>query len=44
MLIAQDLLEETTIMLDSATVKVHQHGGGAKKEAVMRQPDAAGEG
>ncbi|MCI9547371.1 MAG: transposase [Lachnospiraceae bacterium] len=30
-LIAQDLVDETTVMLDSTTVKVHQRGGGAKK-------------
>ncbi len=30
-LIAQDLVDETTLMLDSTTVKVHQHGSGAKK-------------
>lgn len=43
-LIARDLVDETTIMLDSTTVKVHQHGSGAKKGAAMRERDAAGEG
>lgn len=42
-LIAQDLVEETTLMLDSTTVKVHQHGSGAKKGATTRRPDGAGE-
>ena len=40
----RDLVDETTIMLDSTTVKVHQHGSGAKKGAAMRERDAAGEG
>lgn len=43
-LIARDLVDETTIMLDSTTVKVHQHGSGSKKGAAMRKRDAAGEG
>lgn len=43
-LIAQDLLDETTVMLDSTIVKVRQHGGGVKKGATARRPDAAGEG
>lgn len=43
-LIAQDLAEETTLMLDSTTVKVHQHGSGLKKGAATRRPDGAGEG
>lgn len=43
-LISQDLVDDTTVMLDSTTVKVHQHGGGAKKGAIMRKRDAAGEG
>lgn len=30
-LIEQDLVDETTLMLDSVTVKVHQHASGAKK-------------
>lgn len=30
-LIEQDLVDETTLMLDSTTIKVHQHAGGAKK-------------
>ncbi len=43
-LVAQDLVDETTVMLDSTTVKVHQHGNGAKKGAARRKSDAAGEG
>lgn len=42
-LIAQDLVDETTLMLDSTTIKVHQHGSGAKKGAMTRRPDGAGE-
>ncbi len=42
-LIAQDLVDGTTLMLDSTTVKVHQHGSGAKKGAMTRRPDGAGE-
>ena len=30
-LIEQDLVDETTLMLDSTTVKVHQHASGVKK-------------
>ena len=30
-LIAQDIVDESTLMLDSITIKVHQHGSGAKK-------------
>jgi hypothetical protein len=30
-LIRQDLMDETAVMLDSTTVKVHQHGGEVKK-------------
>lgn len=42
-LIAQNLVDETTLMLDSTTVKVHQHGSGAKKGAIMKRQDGAGE-
>ena len=42
-LIQQDIVDETTLMLDSTTIKVHQHARGAKKGAVTRPPDAAGE-
>ena len=30
-LIEQDLVDETKLMLDSTTIKVHQHAGGAEK-------------
>lgn len=43
-LIAQDLVDGTTLMLDSTTVKVHQHGSGAKKWGITKRPDGAGEG
>lgn len=39
-LIEQDLVDETTLMLDSTMIKVHQHGSGVKKGAVTRKPDA----
>lgn len=38
-LIEQDLVDETTLMLDSTTIKVHQHGSGVKKGCIMRKPD-----
>jgi transposase len=41
-LIAQDIVDETTLMLDSTIVKVHQHGSGAKK-GLNTQPGEAGE-
>ena len=40
-LIEQDLVDETTLMLDSTTVKVHQHGSGIKKGTIMRKPGEA---
>lgn len=40
-LIAEDLVDETTLMLDSTTVKVHQHASGAQKGA--KKPGEAGE-
>ena len=42
-LIEQDLVDETTLMLDSATIKVHQHASGAKKGDITRKPDGAEE-
>lgn len=30
-LIAQDIVNETALIFDSTTIKVHQHGSGAKK-------------
>ena len=40
-LIQQDIVDETTLMLESTTIKVHQHGSCAKKGAKMSSPDAA---
>ena len=42
-LIQQDIVDETTLMLDSTSIKVHQHASGVKKGAKMSQQDAAGE-
>lgn len=42
-LIEQDLVDETTLMLDSTTIKVHQHASGAKKGNITRKPGGAGE-
>ena len=42
-LIEQDLADETTLMLDSTTVKVHQHASGAKKGDTTKKPDGAEE-
>ena len=42
-LIEQDWLDETTLMLDSTTIKVHQHASGAKKGDITRKPGGAGE-
>ena len=41
-LIAQDIVDGSTLMLGSTTIKVHQHGSGAKKGATKHW-DAAGE-
>lgn len=42
-LIEQDIVEETTLMLDSTTIKVHQHGSGLKRGKISKKPDEAGE-
>ena len=42
-LIKQDLVDETTLMLDSTTVKVHQHASSGKKGDITKKPDGAGE-
>lgn len=42
-LIQQDIVDDTTLMPDSTTVKVHQQASGAKKGATAKPPDAAGE-
>ena len=41
-LIEQDLVDETTLMLDSTTVKVHQHASGAKKGIPRRNRSEQG--
>lgn len=38
-LIEQDLVDETTLMIDSTTVKVHQHASGVKKGSIMKKLD-----
>jgi len=37
-LIEQDIVDDSTLMLDSTTIKVHQHASGVKKGAMMRKP------
>jgi hypothetical protein len=34
-------VDETTLMLDSTTIKVHQHASGVKKGDITRKPDRA---
>ena len=41
-LIAQDFLDEAILILDSTTVKLHQHASRLKKEAAMKKPGEAG--
>ena len=41
-LIEQDLVDETALMLDSTTVKVHQHASGAKKGDTTKKPGGTG--
>ncbi len=41
-LIEQDIVDETALMLDSTTIKVHQHGSGSKKGSMKRKRDEAG--
>ena len=40
-LIEQDLVDETTLMLDSTTIKVHQHASGVKKGAITKKQGEA---
>jgi transposase len=40
-LIEQDIVDESTLMLDSTTIKVHQHG--AAKKGQKKPQDEAGE-
>ena len=42
-LIQQDIVDETTLMLDSTSMKVHQHASSCKKGAAASQKVAAGE-
>ena len=42
-LIEQDIVDESTLMLDSTTIKVRQHCSSVKKSSVMRKPGEAGE-
>lgn len=42
-LIEQDLVDETTLMLDSTIVKVHQHASGVKKGDTTKKPGGVGE-
>jgi len=42
-LIEQDLVDETTLMIDSTTVKVHQYASGVKKGGTTRKPGEAEE-
>ena len=34
-LIAQDIVDDNTLMLDSTTIKVHQHASGSQKKILM---------
>lgn len=38
-LIQHDIVDETILMIDSTTVKVHQHASGCKKGEVTKQQD-----
>ena len=42
-LIKHDLVDETTLMLDSTIIKVHQHASGIKKGAIMKKQAEAEE-
>lgn len=42
-LIEQDLVDESTLMIDSTSIKVHQHGSGLKKGFMKKKPDEAEE-
>ena len=41
-LIEQDIIDETTLMLDSTTIKVHQHASGVKKGSITKKPAGVG--
>ena len=42
-LIQQDIIDETTLMLDNTSIKVHQHASSGKKGTASSQKVAAGE-
>ena len=42
-LVEQDIIEESTLMLDSTTIKVHQHASGVKKGTTMKKQGEAEE-
>ncbi len=42
-LIQQDIVNETTLILDNTTIKVHQYASGVKKRATTSPPDAVRE-
>ena len=42
-LIEQDIVDETTLMLDSTTIKVHQHASGVKKGSITKKQAGVGE-
>ena len=39
-LIEQDVVDDSTLMLDSTTIKVHQHASGSKKGPTKKKPGA----
>ena len=39
-LIKQDIVDESTLMLDSTTIKVHQHASGSKKGNMKKKQGA----
>ena len=41
-LIEQDIIDETTLMLDSTTIKVHQHASGVKKGSITKKQAGVG--
>ncbi len=42
-LIAEDIVDETILILDSTTVKVHQHGNGVKNGIIAKKQGEAEE-
>lgn len=41
-LIAQDIVDESTLMLDSTAVKIHQHGGAKRGEEALGRSRGGG--